>query len=86
MHAVLSLDKNISSGLHVIEILSSQVTAPLADFALSQLAHISKEVDPACRGFRLDSIFDQISASTIRTIPSCLVSGPSHSSCQESYF
>jgi len=29
-----------------------QVTAPLADFALSQLVHISKEVDPACRGYR----------------------------------
>ena len=75
---------NINLGLHVIEILSSQVTAPLADFALSQLVHISKEADPACRGFRLYSIFDQISASTKRTIPSRLVSGPSHSSWQES--
>ena len=30
------------------------MTAPLADFALSQLVHISKEPDAICRGFRFD--------------------------------
>ena len=37
-------------------IIQIQVTAPLADFALSQLVHISKEPDPICRGYRFGPI------------------------------
>ena len=38
--------------VHHYDIVDFKVTAPLADFALSQLVHISKEPDPICRGYR----------------------------------
>jgi len=41
-----------------------QVTAPLADFALSQLLHISKEPDAICRGFRACSATKSMLAYT----------------------